>query len=267
MITIEAGGWSPAAETLLRLLPPVLRARDFYLYLEDGRRLTDLWQNGGRAILGHKPPGVLRDLKNAAERGLFSPLPHPAEKRLVKALSLILPGRAFRLYNSEDPLRRALEKVPSGENQAALWRPFIPADAAGSPADAALLIPILPWPLAPLVLAADQKLEAFFPPGNLISPALLAAAARAVYDLIAAGKERGGPLFRRINKALAAPGCKWRRRGIYLTYGANVDSWTVIWKRFLEGGFLLPPSPQDPLILPGAMSPGEEAKLAELLEE
>jgi hypothetical protein len=33
----------------------------------------------------------------------------------------------------------------------------------------------------------------------------------------------------------------------------------------LEAGFLLPPDQEDPLILPGTMSPGEEAKLGELI--
>jgi hypothetical protein len=34
---------------------------------------------------------------------------------------------------------------------------------------------------------------------------------------------------------------------------------------FLEKGFLLPPSPHEPLILPGMLSQGEETKLANLL--
>jgi hypothetical protein len=38
-----------------------------------------------------------------------------------------------------------------------------------------------------------------------------------------------------------------------------------IFRQFLEQGFLLPPSQDQPLILPGILSPGEEAKLAELL--
>jgi hypothetical protein len=34
----------------------------------------------------------------------------------------------------------------------------------------------------------------------------------------------------------------------------------------LEEGFLIPPAPAEPLILPGILSPGEEAKLAALLQ-
>jgi hypothetical protein len=38
-----------------------------------------------------------------------------------------------------------------------------------------------------------------------------------------------------------------------------------LFSRFLENGFLIPPVPSHPLILPGILSPGEEAKLADLL--
>ncbi|MDR1129249.1 MAG: hypothetical protein LBL20_08050, partial [Treponema sp.] len=80
-----------------RLIPAISRARDFRLYTPDGRRLVDLWQYGGRAILGHTPPSVLREMKNTAERGLFAPLPGPQERRFLKALSALLPGYLFRV--------------------------------------------------------------------------------------------------------------------------------------------------------------------------
>ena len=86
---------------LLRLLPMVLRARDFHLYRDNGKRLTDLWLQDGKAVLGHKAPKVIVELKNAAERGLFSSLPHPLERRFLKALEVFFPGRAFRLYRDE----------------------------------------------------------------------------------------------------------------------------------------------------------------------
>ena len=115
--------------SLLRLLPKVLRARDFHLYLEGGKRLTDLWRWGGRAVLGHKPPKVLVELKNAAERGLFTPLPHPMEKRFTKALSEFFPDSGFRLYMDESSLRRALAEA--GLENVPLWRPFLREQGLG----------------------------------------------------------------------------------------------------------------------------------------
>ena len=77
---------------LLNQAPRVLRVRGWRLYTGNGR-LVDLWQYGGRAILGHNPPGLLRIVKNSAERGLYVPHPHFTEARFCKALSALLPGR------------------------------------------------------------------------------------------------------------------------------------------------------------------------------
>jgi hypothetical protein len=288
-------------------LPVVLRARGFRLYTQGGGRLVDLWQAGGRAVLGHNPAGVLRDLKNYAGRGLFAPLPHPQERRLARALSRLLPGRGFRFYTDRLSLRSALEAagfprepfpdpalpggtLPSvGDSAAAprvpaLWRPFLGEDP---PESRPVLIPILPWPLAPWVLALEAALEDRFPPSDPLPPALLAAAARSVYDLSAAGPRGGRPVYPKINRALYGPAggdSPWRLRGIYLYCPAlqgrtdppqapaepsapspPAPNWESLHRRFLDGGFLIPPSPREPLILPGLLSPGEEAKLAALL--
>ena len=308
---IDAGGMDTGGmdtKELLRLLPKVLRARDFHLYLENGKRLTDLWLQGGRAVLGHKPPKVTGELKNAAERGLFSPLPHPMERRFLKALEAFFPGRAFRLYPDETSLRLALAEAgfvvnnaldpafphagfntsghgpvdgQSADNSANvfIWRPFLEPpekpsletetapDACAKEGEASILIPVLPWPPGPAVLVLDKSHEASFPPGELIAPVLLAPAARALYDLAAALKAntRNGRQFPKIGRALKDS--LWHRRGIYLSAGQETssDKYEDLFRRFLESGFLIPPSRAEPLILPASMSAGEETKLAQLL--
>jgi len=256
---------------LLPIMPKVLRARDFHLYTEGGKRLVDLWLNGGKAVLGHKPPGVLLELKNAAERGLFSPFPHPLERRLVKALAVFFPGRCFRFYNDPSSMYKALAGAGfSGPPQdpafpddnavkapVSLWRPFVePVPAAP------ILLPVLPWPLGPAVLALDKSVDASFPQGELIPPVLLAPAARALYDLAAQTRSPSRQRFYRVEKAV---GGVWQRRGIYLTTRMNREKYAELFKRFLEAGFLLPPKADEPVILPAVMSKGEETKLAELL--
>jgi hypothetical protein len=276
----------------------VLRARDFHLYTKKGR-LTDLWQAGGAAVLGHTPPSVLRELKNAADRRLFVPFPHPLQRRFLKALSLLFPGRIFRVYGPGSSLRGILEAAgldcaripdPAGpRTQAAperaplsLWRPFVdPAFPLAVPEHIPVLIPVLPvippgygtetggppWPCGIGVLALDPALEGSFPPPDIVAPALLAAAARGVYDLAAMAEERGKTSFRKINR-IPENGV-WRLRGIYLeaVREGYTEDYAALFRRFLDGGFLLPPDPASPVILPGALSPGEEAKLAVLLAE
>jgi hypothetical protein len=276
---------------LLNLLPPVLRARAFRLYTQGGGRVLDLWQSGGRSILGHNPATLSRELKNHSSRGLFSPLPHPLERRLVKALSRLIPRRTFRFYTDRFSLSQALEQAgfpqagpfpdpvfsppgtppPAG---AVLWRPFLEPEAGTG---AALLVPVLPWPLSPWVLALDPALEDRFALSPPVSPVLLAVAARAVYDIIAAGPRGGRPVYPRINHALYGTSASpWRRRGPYLVHasllgnprGQNgaVPPWETLFRNFLREGFLIPPDPGEPLILPGILSPGEEARLAALLK-
>ena len=254
---------------LLRLLPPVLRARDFRLYLEGGKRLVDLWLQGGRAILGHKPSGVLGELKNAAERGLFSSLPHPMEGRFIKALGQFFPGRAFRLYLDSGALQRALELAgyavdsEAGKGQVSLWRPFLEGQT-----EAPIMIPVLPWPLGPEVLVLEKGLGDSFPAGDLVPPVLLAPATRALYSLAAALKEggQGRQRYGKLEKALTDS--PWRRRGIYLRLESEMKmgEYESLFRRFLEGGFLLPPSPGETAILPAFMSKGEESKLVELIK-
>ena len=264
--------------SLLRLAPTVLRARDFRLYTKGGRRLVDLWQNGGAAILGHTPPSLLREIKNTASRGLYAPFPHFLEGRYRAALSRIFPGRDFRFYAAPPPQLHTLV----GDNTAALWRPFLnPAAPLSVPENAPpVLIPIVPgiqgWrgglPLGLCALAIKNDFAiSSLPPGDFLPPVLLAAAARGIYDLIAAAPERANPAYRRIDRALnnRQVSCRWQRQGLYLSLKQipSDEEWAALFRRFLDNGFLLPPALSQPAILPGVLSPGEEAKLAELLAD
>ena len=242
---------------LVSLVPQVLRARGWRLYTKKGR-LVDLWQYGGRAILGHNPPGLLRAFKNCGERGLFAPLPHFAEGRFYKALSVLFPDRSFRLYDSEASLRCAITGL---EEQPLQWRPFPDKEKSGAP----VLLPVLPcpFPSAPAVLAYTEaeNLWEKLPPPQIFSPTVLSAAARCIYDLLAI-PERGNLRLPKTDRALKKSAL-WKRQGIYLFYTDN--NYAGLFRHFLDGGFLLPPSPEEPAILPGELSPGEDAKLAKLV--
>jgi hypothetical protein len=92
-----------------------------------------------------------------------------------------------------------------------------------------------------------------------------AALSRGVDDLMAAGPERGKCPFPKIRAVLDES--PWERRGIYLfpKKPLKPQAWEPVFRRFLGEGVLIPPDPEEPLILPGFLSPGEEAKLADLL--
>ena len=237
----------------------------------------------------------MKELKNTASRGLYAPFPHFLEARYIKALSRIFPGRVFRLYAVPPPELGVLvkrdysEKISHRgtevqrtrriqENEGCFWRPFLdPAAPLAVPENAPpVLIPVVPgiqgWrdglPLGLCVLAVAPDVDpATFPPGDFLSPVLLAAAARGLYDIIATAPERANPVCPRITKVLKDS--RWQRQGVYLTLQkiVSTEEWVELFSRFLANGFLLPPVHSQPVILPGILSPGEEAKLAGLLAE
>ena len=271
---------------LMRQIPTITRARGFRLYLAKGsdcygnRRLIDLWLNGGAAVLGHTPANLLRELKNTASRGLYAPFPHFTEGRFVKALLKIFPEHNFRIYAAPPPELA----VYFSDDTAKLWRPYVDPVSPFAADDVPLFVPVLPgiqtWrnglPFGLCVVAvnpacaeADNLLE-HLPPGDVLSPILLAVAARGIYDLLAS-PQRARSAMPRVIKALQ--GSRWERHGIYLTLKDETGNkscvtdqeWDALFQQFLEAGFLLPPNQSQPVILPGELSPGEEAKLATAL--
>ena len=257
---------------LLRKIPDVHRARGFRLYLSNGKRLVDLWLNGGAAVLGHTPPDILRELKNTASRGLYAPFPHFSQGRYINALLKLLPGYSFRLYAAPPPPLITLFE----QGTAKLWRPFLDPKAPFSiNENGELFILVVPgiqiWrgelPLGLCVVAA--KTEEFLsqlPPGDILPPVLLSVAARGVFDLLAALK-RAKPSLPRTYKILKNNETVWQKQGIYLTLKEkpSLQEWEALFFRFLEAGFLLPPVSVFPIILPGELSDGEDAKLANAL--
>jgi hypothetical protein len=290
--------------SLLRHLPPVLRARGFRLYLDGTcrghRRLVDLWQDNGAAILGHTPPTVLRELKNSAERGLFAPFPHFAEHRFVKALSQLFAGKAIRVYSDNASLRRTLAASgipadtlvidPSVSDTSACGIPVDPSvsDTSGTcgiPAD-----PSVSDTASGASDACDTRLFRWrpflpfaWPAGAMLLPALpwpLSPAAL-VYDepLALPPSDYIPPLIlsaatRAVYDLIAAaperqqvcyvpPDSAWQQRGVYCSLRRRLSStdYERLFLRFLDAGFLLPPDQDQPLILPTGLSHGEAARL------
>ncbi|MDR1429169.1 MAG: hypothetical protein LBI85_02675 [Spirochaetaceae bacterium] len=261
---------------LLEKLPPIDRARGYRLYASGGRRFVDLWQYGGRALLGHTPPGLLKTLKNTASRGLFAPLPHPGRARLEKALEKLFPGCFFRIYGDRTALCKALPEAapypPPGtalEASPALWRPFWDEESPLAFYDAPpVFVPVLPlpWMNAPEIVVFRDRggrtgTEGGTAYSDFVSPVFLAGLTRAVYDLIAGSKSR--PQTDRKKYSLNFP--LWKRRGIYLLFEGETDLYESTFTRFLDRGFLLPPDPALPAILAPGLSPGEDAALVSLL--
>jgi len=283
---------------LLAALPPIRRARGYRLYLEGGQRLVDLWQLNGAAILGHTPPRLLLALKDSAARGLFAPFPHPDARRLEKALLRFAPTYTeVRIYASRAEAEAALAVsalAPITLNEltdpaltdapqealGAFWRPWtgsaeekVSDDGKARLFD--LLVPILPlpWPSAPVVFLLSGSVAKSFPASAFISPLLLSALSRSLADLLGSKKRRAADTLELLPKTAGALHTAseqglWARRGIYVNAGLQEkrEDYAALFNRFLKAGFLLPPDPAFPIILPGELSLGEDATLAALIK-
>jgi hypothetical protein len=259
------------------MIPPVRRARGYRLYDYSGRRYLDLWQAGGRALLGHRGLRLNHLLKDLLSRGLLADFPSMYIAKLERALAGLLPGfphvritsslsaalglvsrylaREVREEEIRDP---ALEQP--GASEVAWWRPLLAGEADSGPR---VLLPVLPFAAsgAPVAVCFGGPLPEDFPRSQPVSPVLLAGAARCLHDL----RRYRRPEWLRDDLLREAP--LWSQRGIYIAARCPAGRYGELFAAFLRRGVLLNPRWPGPSILPAEASAGEVAKMIQLLRE
>lgn len=278
-----------ADTTLLSLLPRVRRARGYRLYTPDGRRLIDCYQDAGRAILGHRAAGLIRDTKAVIERGCLVPFPSPEAHRARRAIVRLLALCDIRieeaevgLFASEADATAALiaagltapadaapapaagahdladPDLPATAGPVIVWRPFLrDRDAIAGRCDA--IVPRVPCPsffsVVPVVFRGRSAPEA-----ALLPEASLRAVASATDALVRALRDRpSGPDDARSNPPVLSG---FRAVGPYLWPVAAPDRHDPDWYRgrfetFLRSGIVISPDARCPSIIPGELSDGE----------
>ncbi len=251
-------------------MPIIARARGYRLYDLHGKRYIDLFQNNGRAILGHRPEGLSQVMKSTASRGLMAEYPSVYDGRLEKILKLMFPEFLyFRLYANRERTLEALSHAvgskithniihdpamsDSDKGKVAFWRPFL-ADKKFSHN---LLIPIMPFPgnfIPDIVCIRSKLIAAKMPPGDMISPFLIDAMVKAISLLIREMHSTvgEGSEFQRLIDVFT-----WDRRGPYINTRMDQVSYIELFKKALEMGILLPPGENYPIIIPREFSDGE----------
>jgi len=288
--------------SLLRLLPPIRRARDYRLYAEDGSRFLDLWQDGGRGVLGAKGTGLGTLLKAEVDKGRAKPLPSLAEAQLEKEIRSRWPRyEAVRFYaNAEraeaalarafgrkgaidamgdgasvaifDPARRGAAEAKDGKGEASvlLIRPFAEhlandAEAAKYRAAdfrAAALLLPCPASFAPAPLLFSKAEDAAEFKGDLIAPIALACAYRSLREFAAYSKRVDEAFWRRADRRTNR---LFERVGPFLYPRCAPEAYGRLFAEALKGGVLLSPDCGLPSILPGEFDDGELKKLSGIL--
>ncbi len=245
------------ARQLILLVPPVRRARGFRIYLRDGRRLLDLWQEGGAGILGAHPAGLINAVKSDLEAGRYQGLPSDALSRCARKLVGLFPGYAgVECFASPAEARAAL--AGPGAPASAEWRPFLPVPEA----EALMVLPPLPAHLRPAFVLL-KKGAGLDPRGAALPAALQARAALRALEVLRREECSTARAETWARFDAANPGT-FLRQGPYLSPSAGID-YPALFKACLARGALISPDPALPSIVPGEFSPGELAFLKEPL--
>ena len=250
---------------LMKLLPKVKRARDFYLYDENSDRILDLYLDKGRAISGHRPNGLSLAIKNSISRGLYAPYPSIYSGRLITLLKNEFPGfNQWEVYKSLDSFSSSysgdlkLEDPVYGDDSSKqkIWRPYLPIED-----NCELLVLSFPFPGSDVV-AVLSKEAVELPASDDISTYILSGLIRSFYDL----KKRMEQIDE--NKwSVLDETSHWNRKGPYLVPDCKEDEYGKLFKLYLDSNILISPEFGNPSICAVDIKEGTLKKLFNNIRE
>ena len=183
------------SEEIFKRYGAVTRARGYFLYTKKGIRLTDMFLEDGRAILGWHAGTAFTQMKNYLSRGLTGSFRTEESPRLKKALSTML-NKDVNVFSFSDKKNALAASLSFSKDNSAVWKPFNKVIDYTS-FDAVILCPPLSWTNSIFLLAVDKKLcqeqneNQIQLPGEIKLPfSLEAAVTRAFYDYMAEEKIR-----------------------------------------------------------------------------
>ena len=151
------------AEEIFLRYGNVNRARGPFLYTEKGKRLTDLYQENGRAILGWGGSSAFTMLKNAIDRGATGSFKTCFSGRLEKSVNALFFGcerKVFIFAKKSDCLSTAVKISPQNTF---VWKPWSEVAFENDNADCIIFEPPLPWTSGIYILAVKTDLAEKIP--------------------------------------------------------------------------------------------------------
>ncbi len=180
------------ARELFNLYGPVTRARDCFLYTKKGVRITDMYQEDGRAILGWQGGSAFTHLKNVLSRGQTGSFICEESSRLQRAISQLLASdRKIFFFSDKVCAMKAAIKI--SQKGTSIYIPWTVPQKINSEIDCMVIAPPLPWTDTIFILAVKANLieENSQLQGQVYLPfAMQTAITRATYNLIQAIQER-----------------------------------------------------------------------------
>ena len=272
---------------LLRDKGPFSRARGDRLYTPRGQHWVDLWKENGAYLTGRRPEGVIGVWKNETVKGLGGVFPTVFPRRLERQVAQRWPqARKVLVFRSSERAWAActslLEhlKLPAEtpwfdaarpcatSSPLCLDRPW--ADSADQIARSFLVWPLLPWgAVHARILLIGPSWPGELP--NLASDLVSGAETAALIGaLVGLRRFEANPALWQAARETwarvdALQDARTHRHGPYWSFDVSPDHYTDLFNAFFQRGFLLPPTPFQPAILPLSLSNGENQALQEAL--
>lgn len=247
-------------QELYKLYGPVTRARNCFLYTKKGVRITDMYQENGRAIIGWEGGNAFTHFKNVLSRGQVGSFICEDHSRLTKAVSTLLASDRTLLFFSTkmDALKAGLQLAPQNT---AMYMPWAPEATEWSKRDAVVIVPPLPWTESAYILAvaSNIKTEGLQFANRITLPfALQTGFARAIYNLIEALQLRQEKDWFIYDTVLTK---YWERKGPYLFSKIPPEKYDDFVIHCLKLGIAINPDCNEKSIVPFGADKGVFTKL------
>lgn len=251
------------ADEIFERYGTIKRARGYFLYTAKGVRLTDMFQEEGRAILGWGGSSAFTVLKNVLSRGItgsfrtdFFPRPDNLKKSpLSRAVSdLLASDRTVFVFSGKQPaLSASLAIAPQSTS---VYKPWA-ENVVWSDIDSVLIEPPLAWASSVWLVAVRSELACPLESIPVAAP-LCAAFTRSIYNLIAALQERQEKDWFIYDNVLTR---YWVRKGPYLYPKVPQEAYARFVSHCLAQEIVISPVYEQPSIVPCGVDRGVFRKL------
>lgn len=228
----------------------IKRCRGPYLYTSKEVRLIDMYQEGGRAVLGWREGKSMQAMKSSLERGLWGDYPGLGQRRLEKALISLFSSCGVPeylhfswFYDSFLTDTKAYEPLLFPWNGLSLKESSIKSD---------IVYFIPPLPVPSLIIAASKN-PSLLPPVQPLPEYVQEGLARSIYDLIDAFSRRNAHAFGLYDDVLSA---YFERKGSSLIPKVSPEHYDRFVLHCLDCGIVLNPSPSYPSFVPYGVDKG-----------
>lgn len=235
-------------DALAKRYGTVKRARGTFLYTAKGVRLTDLYAEGGRAVLGWGGGSAFTMFKNVLSRGITGSYKTDFDGRLRKAVCDLLNDKRDVFLFPTFSLAYSNALSLSKENTK-IWQPWGQDNTDVSRADCVVIEPPLPWLSDVTLLAVKPGLEVFgrIPDTVKLPAPLTVAMSRSIYDMIAALQNRREEDWYIYDPVLTK---YWTRKGPWLYPKVPKDMYEKFILHCLDCNLVISPVYDKPSVVP-----------------